>query len=264
MGQEVLLTLPALRSAPWLETLRRAGYRPRHWPLTALTLAPALDLHELHRRIAASVWTLLPSPGAVTLLMQALLDARLSWPGPCGIALIGPGSLQALNPWMSRLEGLSQVALQCPAQAPFDARALLALPTFQRLDRQGVLLLHRADGSVGWIRTLLERGARIEVRELYRQSVVSVAESEQAWMIGAARQQQRVPVSLASRGAAQALMQTALSLGVADWLVNQPVLTQHPLIAQSLLQLGFRQVGVHEPGVEPFIRSLRTVESRPS
>ncbi len=263
-GQEVLLTQPALRASPWIEALRQAGFQARHWPLTELVLQPSLDLADLRRRIQASRWTLLPSPGAVSLLMQAFLASGLSWPACAGIGLIGPGSRQALQPWLSQVAGLVHAPLCCPDRPPYDASALLALEAFQKVDDQPILMLHRADGRSAWIRELLARGARIEVRALYLQRSVQVPDTERAWMIDRAKAMKQIPVGVASRGAGEALLDTACDLGVAAWLCDQEVLTQHPSIAHALRQLGYCRVSVHEPGVDDFMRVLRALESRPS
>lgn len=259
-GQEVLLTQPALRVSPWIEALRKAGIQARHWPLTELVLQPGLDLVHLRDRINASRWTLLPSPSAVSLLMQAFQTSGLSWPPQAGIGLIGPGSHQALQPWMSRVAGLAQAPVCCPDQPPYDASALLALEVFQRIEGQPILMLHRADGRAEWIRELLARGAQLEVRALYLQRAVQVPANERAWMIASAKAMKQVPVGVASRGAGEALLNTASDLGVAAWLCDQEVLTQHPSIAHALRRLGYRRVSVHEPGVDDFLRVLRALE----
>ena len=261
MGQDILLTQPALRMAPWLEALQQAGHRVWHWPLSTLELEPSIHLRHLHTRIRASDWVFLPSPGAVTLLMQALAGAELPWPEGSRLGLIGPGSAQALAEWTPRLRGLAQARWRVPQHPPFDAKALLALPDFSEAGPQRVLVLHRADGSTAWLRDLLCRGIRLEVHALYRQIAVPLPQVASQFLRNAMQQARPVCVSVASRGAGSALMGAAESLGAGAWLSEQPVFTQHTAIARALQVQGFRRIIVHNPGVHAFMVALRTVES---
>lgn len=278
MRPTLVLTLPSLRARPWLEALDREGLAWVHWPLSEIKPDPRLSAPDLRARIAASTWTLLPSPSAVIVLMQTLSEAGLAWPAGTGLGLVGPGSLRALEHWFDQVPGLRSAPLLMPVQAPFDAAALVAQPVLSepRLVRGlRVLVLHRPDGQDHWLRALVARGARLEVFALYRQQTLSLDDHAQRWLRLAAEQlgadadtgvgpgtgTPGLLLSVASRGAGTALMQAAESMGLRSWLSRQILLTHHPAIAQAMRATGFRRIELHAPGVEACIERMRTLES---
>jgi uroporphyrinogen-III synthase len=49
------------------------------------------------------------------------------------------------------------------------------------------------------------------------------------------------------------------ALPCADWLMHQPVMTQHPKIAQALRECGWREVREHPPGVSALVHALESL-----
>jgi uroporphyrinogen-III synthase len=276
MRPTLVLTLPRLRARPWQDALDREGLAWVHWPLSEIKPALGLSALDLRARIAASTWTLLPSPSAVIVLMQTLCQAGLAWPAGTGLGLIGPGSLRALEDWFDHVPGLRLAPLLMPVQAPFDAAALVAHPALSEpglVRGLRVLVLHRPDGQDRWLRALVARGARLEVLALYRQQTLGLDDRAQHCLRLAAEQlgadadacvgagAPGLLLSVASRGAGTALMQAAESMGLRTWLSGQILLTHHPAIAQAMRATGFRRIELHAPGVEACIERMRTLES---
>lgn len=273
MRRMAVLTQPRLRVQPWLDALDKADMGWMHWPLSDLAITPGISVSELHERIAANAWTLLPSPSAVILLMRALSRAGLAWPSACGLGLIGPGSHRALKDWLDRVPGLREAALIQPAQAPFDAAGLMSHPQFSQPHQvQGlrVLVLHRPDGQDRWLRLLLSRGARLEIHAFYHQRPLDLDPDALRWLAAQGTSQplsealSGLVLSVASRGAGLTLLRAAQSLGLQAWMTDQDLLTHHPAIAQAMHEAGFRRVHLHDPGVDAFIAKVRALESRQS
>jgi len=261
MGQTVILTLPGLRAEGWLHALRAQGHEVLHWPATEIAVAGGLSPQRLWERIAASDWVVLPSPSAVILVMQALAQVGLSWPRGCGLGLVGPGSHQVLVDWFARVPGLNQAAVAVPETEPFDAHGLLRQPVFVSPAGLKVLVLHRPDGQTRWLKALLGAGACLEVHAFYCQRALEWPDSAHPWLARRRTAQQRLVLSIASRGAARQIKQATLRHGQFDWLADQVVFTHHPAIANELQMLGFSRVRQHAPGVQALVDALRALES---
>jgi uroporphyrinogen-III synthase len=163
----VVLTQPALRAVVLAESLRDRGFELASWPMTAIAEVAGLDWPALSVTLAGCRWVLLPSPGAIEVVMSALEQRGLAWPRAAGVGVIGPGSREALERWRARLAGLDAVPVLEPRRAPYDADALLAEPEFASLSGVDVAVLRRADGREAWLQTLRARGARLHAVSVY-------------------------------------------------------------------------------------------------
>jgi uroporphyrinogen-III synthase len=65
--------------------------------------------------------------------------------------------------------------------------------------------------------------------------------------------------SIASADAGRRLANHVRALPDADWLMRQPVMTQHPRIAQALRECGWREVREHPPGAEALVHALESL-----
>ncbi|RPH39701.1 MAG: hypothetical protein EHM87_23625, partial [Burkholderiales bacterium] len=200
--------------------------------------------------LARCRWVLLPSPGAIDVVMGAFARLGLAWPASAGIGVIGPGSREVLDGWRARLPGLATVSVIEPDRAPYDADALLAQPAFGSLGGVGVAVLRRADGREDWLQTLHARGATLHAISVYAARDL-VAPAEAAGWIGArAARDAPVVLSVASADAGARLGAFVDGLPCAEWVRGRPVLTQHPRIAEALARQGWRRVERHAPGAD--------------
>lgn len=257
----IVLTQPQLRIAPLLAHLRNAGFETHHWPMSQLLPASDLDVPTMHRQLTACRWALLPSPGAISVVMGALAQQSLAWPAGCGIGLIGPGSRQALQDWLGRVAGLEAAAIVEPDHPPFDAEALLAMPALTDLRGRSIAVLRRADGREAWLQTLRDRGADLHVLNVYRMEPLDVPANARQWVGQQAGANRSIALSIAGADAGLRLAGQIAGWPQAAWLMQQAVLTQHPRIAHALQLGGWARVIEHPPGLEGLrgaLESLRT------
>ncbi len=254
----VVLTQPTLRSDALKDALRAAGWEPVEVPMSVIAEESDLDWPEICLTVAQSRWVLFPSPAAIAVVMAALHRQGLSWPSGPGIGLIGPGSREMLGAWQSRIAGLAAESAIAPDVAPFDAERLLARPELNRISGDKVVVLRRADGREAWLHTLADRGAEVIARSVYRMIELVPSPCANAWFGAQVASGCGFVFSIASADAGRRLANHVLALPCADWLMSQPVMTQHPKIAQALREHGWREVIEHPPGGSALVHALES------
>lgn len=262
----VVLTQPVARVAPIVRRLESTGLRVTCWPLMDATVEPDLDWGAAFRRIAASRWTIFPSPACVALVLGAATERGIAWPDGAGIALVGPGSRDELAGWHERVPGLSAAACIEPASGPFDAAALLAHPALQQIAGCPITVLRRPDGGRDWIDTLRERGASVDEVIAYRVTPVDPPAGAAEWVAERCAASAGLAFSIASAAAGRRLAGWARGLAqpVGEWVLDQPVLTVHPRIAQALATSGWRRVSLHPPGLEGLVGAVESSRFDPT
>ena len=253
---KIVLTQPSIRSDSLKDALKAVGWAPVEMPMSAIAEGSDLDWPEICLTAEKSRWVLFPSPAAIAVVMAALQRQGLRWPSGPGIGLIGPGSREMLDEWQSRIAGLSTAVRIAPDVAPFDAERLLACPELNRIAGDKVMVLRRDDGREAWLHTLADRGAEVIARSVYRMIELSPSPGANEWFGAQAAGGCGFALSIASADAGRRLANHVLALPDADWLMRQPVMTQHPKIAQALRECGWREVREHPPGVSALVHAL--------
>ncbi len=256
----VVLTQAAGRAAAFAAALRSRGFDPREWPLTQVGEVPGLDWGRLAGQLAGCRWVLLPSPGAVDVVMAAFLRQGLSWPTGTGLGVVGPGSEAALRAWQARVPGLQSVRPVVPLAAPYDAGALLARPEFASLRGVVVAVLRRADGREAWLDVLRERGAVLHAVSVYTAASLDPPEDAATWLAQRALADDPVVFTVASAEAGARLAGFVAGLECARWALGRRVLTQHPAIAARLAAFGWTRVSCHAPGPTGLLAALESAE----
>jgi uroporphyrinogen-III synthase len=256
----IILTQPRPRIDALALRLRAAGLEVHAWPMSALAEVDGLDWPGLARTLAGCRWTLLPSPGAIGVAMSAFERLGLPWPSGCGIGLVGPGSVEALAGWRSRVAGLDAAVVMAPELPPYDADALLARDAFRQLAGLRVMVMRRSDGREAWLRTLEARGATVLAVSVYRSRPLDLTAEAAAWLVTRAGADAPFAVSVASAEAGRRLAAAVAPLACANWVRTQPVLTQHPGIAGALSKQGWERVRVHAPGTAGLLGALESLK----
>ncbi len=257
--KSIVLTQPVVRSESIKAALRAGGWESVEVPMSAIAEVNDLDWPEICATAARARWVLFPSPGAIAVVMAALERQGLSWPQGPGIGLIGPGSREMLGSWPSRIPGLAHAVTIAPSLAPFDADRLLGRPELLAIGGDTVMVLRRADGREAWLNTLAQRGAEVIARSVYRMIELLPSPVADEWFDKTASQARPFVLSIASADAGRRLASHVSSLPCAGWLMSQPVLTQHPKIAQSLREQGWPDVREHPPGVSALVHALESL-----
>lgn len=256
--RSIVLTQPAIRTGPLRTALEARGVEVLCWPASELAEASGVDWPGLVVQLARSRWVLLPSPGAIEVVMSALAREGFGWPAGPTIGLIGPGSRQALDPWRHRLPGLADAAIVEPDGPPHDADALLARSEFAAPAGATVTVLRRADGREAWIDTLRARGAQVAAVTVYASRALDPPADARRWLAERAARGGAFAVAVASGDAGRRLARFVEPLPCAGFVMAQPVLTQHPGIARALREQGWRRVIEHVPGRDGLIAALES------
>ena len=224
----VVLTQPQPRCARLAQRLRARGHEVLE-----------LSLRRLQRLPQA------PSPAA---LSAALDDERAeppAWPHEVGLAVVGPGSAQALAEL-----GLAPptVRVAMPAAAPYDAQALLRTPPFDAPAGLRILVLPGERGGTDWLDELRARGAGVDSLALYRGERLQPGAEAIAALRGWAQAQAAAVFVFTVAEVAGELDRLLHDAGLAGWARCQRALAVHPRIAESLEKLGWRAVRPIDPG----------------
>lgn len=158
-GMAVLVTRPEAQAESLCRRLQALGANVYRLPTLAIEPLPLDDALRGELGWAATAdWLVFVSPNAVEIGLDALRRAGLSPADGCRIAVVGPGSAQALE-----RRGLS-VHL-CPEQG-FDSEALLAADW--DVAGRRVAIIRGVGGRELLGETLGGRGATVRFVEVYR------------------------------------------------------------------------------------------------
>lgn len=168
-GLHILNTRPAHQSAELSAALRAAGAEVSELPLIAIApreLSPAQDrlLLALDRYDAV----FFVSANAARLGLDAIANAWPQWPHQLPAYAVGERTARVL-----RAAGLR---VHLPTQA--DSESLLAMPALQKVRGQKFLLFRGEGGRDLLISSLQERGAQMDVLELYRRELPAAAQTQ--------------------------------------------------------------------------------------
>lgn len=253
----VVLTQPAPRVHRLAERLRGLGHETVELPSRRLVrCADAPEPAALVDGLAGRYdWVIFVSPGAIALALGGADGLALRWPGSVGIAVVGPGSRQALA--QAGLEP-PRVWIAAPERAPHDAGALLATAPFTAPAGLAVLVVHGEQGRSDWLEELRARGARVDRLVLYRSEPAAPEpagmERLRSWAAGGAAATFVFTSADAVRDCTRRLAVESL----AGWARGQRALAVHPRIAAALSEFGWQAVRLIDPG-EPAL--LAGIES---
>ena len=257
----VVLTQPLPRVARIAEGLRARGHEALELPFTRIF--PVLDAQGAQQARAAIEgcdWVVLPSPAAVQ-AAAGLTGGR--WPFAAGIALVGPGSLEA-----ARECGLVEGSLVeagpvaggarwiMPPGPRFDADALAATPPFDAPAGLRVLVLRGESGSDDWIARLRERGAAVRVLAAYRREACMPGTGQVERLRAWAGEGAQVSFLLTVSDSVERLAALLREAGLFDWASRQRALAIHPRIAAALRASGWRDVRTIGPGESALAAAL--------
>lgn len=171
-GLAVIVTRPEHQAAPFLRMLRDSGAVAVAFP--TLAIEPVTLDPETRARLAHDDhdWVVYTSVNAVEHGCSQLPRLRRA-----RIAVVGPATARALA-----ARGL---AVDAMPEATHDSEGLLALPGLAQLRGRRVLILRGVGGRETLRQTLMERGADVDVVEIYRRvaaipAAAAVAAVEQA------------------------------------------------------------------------------------
>ena len=235
----VVLTQPLPRVRALEQALVLRGHEVVRLTFTLIQARPMVGLAA---RLRAVDWVVAVSPAAVEALAKAVDDA---WPEGPGLALVGPGSLKALQQTGLRVPA---TRLTYPAEAPFDAAAMLSAGPLASPSGCRVLVVRGDGGRDDWIDSLRARGAQVEVLSLYERRAIAPEPEACArfgrWVADSA------PVYCVFTQSSAAAALAALPEAAHLHRENSPVmaLAIHPRIAEAAKAAGFHRIQLIDPG----------------
>lgn len=243
-GVGVLVTRPVDQARQLAQLIVGAGGEAILFPvLEILDAADLRPLHALIDRLDEFDFAIFISPTAVGKAMN-LIRARRELPPQLAIAAIGKGSRRELERC-----GVHQ-AIAPPQQ--FDSEGLLALPEFQDMCGQQVVIFRGEGGRELLGNTLRERGAHVEYAECYRRGkpALDAAPLLHRWARG-----EIDAVMVTSGESLHNLFEMLGKLGQ-QWLKKTPLFVPHPRIAETARSLGLEQIMVTAAGDEGLLTDL--------
>ena len=255
----VVLTQPWPRVRGVEQRLRALGHEPLAVPLSRIVeLVGDPRVAGVAARLAQFDWVVLVSPAAVA---AAARLAAGRWPAATGIAVVGPGSLQAIAECAMPID--PERVLR-PAGPPFDADALVDTPPLRAPRGLRILVLRGEGGSEGWIERLRAAGARVETCEVYRREPLepsgATLEALRALLEGSP-----APVFVfTQREAVDRSDATRERAALAGRAHASPALAIHARIAAALRARGWIDVRAIEPGDRALAAALELPPDSPS
>ncbi len=239
----VILTQPAPRVSTLAGRLRERGHDALELPLSRIVeCIDSTPVRCVAARLHQFDWVILVSPAAIR--AAARIDS-LHWPASTGVAVVGPGSVQAIAECRLPID-LERVLY--PRQPPYDAQALITLAPLDAPAGLRILVLRGAQGGDRWIERLRNGGATVETCALYRNEPLDIkdeaVEGLRAWLAGTA-----VPVLVVTQVASVTRLETLFAgAGLREAAHAWRVMAIHPRIVAALHDAGWADVREIAPG----------------
>ena len=258
-GRVVLLTQPAPRVTTIAIGLSRQGYDPLVLPFSIVETAPFVDVAATARSrvFCASAplagedahWdvVIFVSPSAVLAFQgEAELSDLSNWPDAVAVATVGPGTLETL-----RSAGLPRsVRCLAPKQAPWDARSLLDSIREGGVRPGRALVVGGAATGTDWAAKFQAMGIPCDFLTVYRNQRCEPDRGAIDRLRDLCDRHVALVGVVTQAKTAEALNRIASDwpLTAQQWMHEQPFLSIHPRIEQSLIDAGFHSTQTIMPG----------------
>jgi len=255
----VVLTQPWPRVRGIEQRLRELGHEPLALPTSRIfELVDEPGVAAVAARLAGFDWVIMVSPAAVAAAAR-LTGGR--WPRGTGVAVVGPGSLQAIAE--SGLAVDPDRVLR-PGGPHFDADALIGTPPLRTPRGLRVLVMRGHDGSERWIARLRAAGAAVETCEIYRREPLEPDVAALAALRALLGGQPAPVFVFTQRDAVERVEALLERAGLAARAHEAPALAIHARIAAALRACGWIDVRAIEPGDRALAAALELPPDSPS
>lgn len=247
----VVLTQPWPRVRGLLARLRELGHEVLAVPLSRVVdLADDPRVRGSMARVGDFDWVVFVSPAAIA---AAAGVVHACWPATTRVAVVGPGSLQAIVDSGLPVEP-SRVLL--PDGPPFDADALVATAPLSSPRGLRILVLRGEGGSERWIQRLRTGGALVHTCELYRREPIDPTDASLA-ALRAMFDDGPAPAFVFTQVEAVARLEALLAgASLAAPAHAAPALAIHERIAAALRRAGWADVRTIAPGERALAAAL--------
>lgn len=220
----VLVTRPENQGIELCQQLADLGIRSVHHPL--IQINAGADLPHLLPELQQCDIIIAVSQNAVMFSHQFLQDHRYFWPNDARYLAVGQKTAHVFSK-------LSQQKVHYPQIS--DSEHLLALPQLQSISGLKVMILRGNGGRELIHDSLIERGADVVYKEVYRRDTITLfaAESISLW------QQQQVTQLVVTSSGQLNFMMDQFSDSQRLWLLNLALFVPSERIRQEALHMGF-------------------------
>lgn len=240
-GKAIVITRPVDQAKLLSAKIVAAGGQPIYFPL--IEIVGINDLTAFQQTITPIHqfdWVIFISSNAVQFGMPHLLQQGI--PPSLKFAAIGPVTASQLHRY-----GVTEVVTPV---GRFDSESLLALPMFQAMPGQRILIVRGVGGRELLADTLKQRGATVCFGECYRRINPQVSAQPLAEVYA---QNPLTSMVVTSSEALHSLL--ALAAG-APWLRQTLLCVNHARIAEQAAQAGLTAVVAHAPGDDAMLQLL--------
>lgn len=229
----ILVTRPGLAGETLCAQIEAHGGSALHFPVIAF--APPRDDAAFDASIHAvgeQDWLIFNSPQAVIAVVPRLRAAWPNLPETVKFAAVGAGTAAALH------EAGYQAALY--PENEWSSEGLLAMPEFQTVTDQCIMIMRGEGGRELLEKVLLERGAKVSSCLAY-QRVLPDSDPE----VAIARIRQRA-ISMIVAGSFESVTNLKTLLGESCWslLKNIPLIVMSERVKKLAAELGFKTIWV--------------------
>lgn len=198
-------------------------------------------------------------------------EAGALWPAGVPVAVVGPGSAQALADAGIALPGHRVIVPPGGPAARFDSEALLAQLDLEALAGRRVLLVRGDGGRELLADTLRAHGARLDIVSAYTRrapapDTAAWAALEArlsfpercAWVLTSSEAVRHLATLLAARYGTRDGVHTPGTPQVLAQILTAPCFTSHTRIADAARSAGFDRITQCAPGDENLLAALKT------
>lgn len=228
-GKMLLITRPEPLAAELAVAVRKAGGRPIVLPM--IEILPPDDLTSLSfvlNQLNTFDWAIFISPSAVLKIFSTF---KQFWPENLKTAAIGQGTSAKLRSF-----GVRSVVVP----SAFNSESFLAIPAFQHVQSQRIVIFKGEGGRGLLAETLRARGADVFEAVAYRRECPArLAQSTlQKW--------KAVGIDAIVITSQEALLNLLAVVGELEhfWLKSQPLIVTSPQIRVCALSQGFQSIRV--------------------
>lgn len=223
----VLVTRPDEQGSALCQQLIDAGMDALHQPL--ISILPGGDLPAIEKEISQFDIIIAVSQHAVSYTHQALLFAGIQWPTTATYLAVGQKSAYVLSKNTQQKVHYPDIS---------DSEHLLSLDVLQHVTKKRVLILRGNGGRELIFDTLVQRGAKVEYREVYKRENIAFRSEllVPLWQDNGIDQ-----LVITSSGQLSHFVSQFPQLDL-DWLFGLTLYVPSERIVQQARQLGFKKV----------------------
>lgn len=240
-GKQIVITRPIDQANTLSAMIVAAGGHPVSFPL--IDIVGLNDLTAFQHTLSPLKqfdWAIFISSNAVQFGMPSMLQIGL--PSTLKFAAIGPVTASQLKHY-----GVLKVVTP---EGRYDSESLLALPMFQAMQGQHVLIVRGVGGRELLADTLKQRGAAVSIGECYRR----IYPQTSAQPLADAHQQ--APLHAIVMTSSEALQGFLALAAHAPWLKHMTLCVNHARIAEQARQAGLNAIVAEAPGDEAMLQLL--------